>query len=267
MSTQRGWRSWPAATGAGVMMGTLIALIGAALSFGPLEDAAHPLLAYALAPVPALAGVWIDWARLWRPSPRVRLYSGGALLASGALAVDVGLAAAAHRDLSFALTAPLALFGVAAAVLAGARVLSWVAERGGALGWRVLAGQVRRDERDRVVVDTPEGALELDRRSAELGAQQRIALEVGSPVAVLARGHVAVPDRDPFRTERRVVARRVFAVAESRDALAARVRGRAGAWALYLALLAVAAGAMAATGAYAAPVENVRGPGCELASR
>ena len=69
-------RQLPLATAAGVAFGVLGALIAAVISVLPVGQTAHPLRPFALAVVPTVAAVWIDWARLWRPSRARRRYRG-----------------------------------------------------------------------------------------------------------------------------------------------------------------------------------------------
>ena len=238
----------PLATLAGVALGVLGALIAAVLSVLPVRQASHPLLPFALALAPALLGVWIDWARLWRPSRRTRFWSAALLVLTAVATADAALLASSVTG--SLLLAPLLPLGFAAIVQLGACLVLAVARRGrSVLGFTQVAGTVRRDETDRVVLDTPDGVVELDRRVPDLGPDRAVDLSIAAPLTVLAR----LSERgagDPFRAERRHAAVAVLGVAPSSTGLAAIVRRRARAWTLYLLLLAALSAALAPAAAY-----------------
>jgi len=239
----------PLATTGGAFLGVLIALVGAVLSTMPLQETTHPLAIFAIAPLPAALGVWIDWARLWRPSPRTRFWSFAVLLITGIAAVEVAFSA---TGVDAALAASAFPFVAGVVVLLGSHGLVFLTRRGiGLAGFDLACGTVRRDESERIVVQTPKGVLEVARSATQdLGSNRSIDLSVGSNIAVLARIQESVAGADPFRTERRTQARTVLGVSSSPSNLARTVRARARAWTLYLLLLAAAGSAFAAAASY-----------------
>lgn len=244
---KRALATLPLATLSGCAAGALFALIAAALSFGPLEDARHPLGLFALAPLPAIAGAWLDWARLWRPSGRTRFWSAALLALTFAASVETF---ALSGSALWAAAIPL---GALAVVATGAALLT----RAPALfGLRLIHGRVRRDEEERVILESEGGALSLDRRDPELGAQQTVDVSVGAPLATLARVVPEVGDGCPFRTERRARASALVAVAPDVAGLRLTVRRRARAWATFLVLLAVGATALTAAAAHRPTVDS-----------
>jgi hypothetical protein len=241
---------FPRATLVGVGSGALAALIVAARGLFAEAEAARPLAPFVLCLLPAVVGLWIDWARLWRPSARSRFWS-GALLGLTALATAEA-AALAGGDRAWLALAPLVPLGAAGIVLSGARALLALTRRGSSLfGFGVVRGTVRRDERDRVLLETRGGVVTLDRRAPALGPDRTVDLSIGAPLAVIARLREHAPAADPYRSERRLAARAVLGVAPDVSGLAAAVRRRARAWALYLAVLAAGASAAAAALAHA----------------
>jgi hypothetical protein len=244
-------RMQPLATLMGVGLGLSGALMAAVVTLDPLEPHARPLLPFALAVLPALLGLWFDWARLWKPSPRTRFWSAALGVMTALAAFDVALVAE-HATTAF-FGAALLPVGLAIGAQLGARAALAVTGRGRRwLGFDRLGGAVRRDELDRVVLDTPEGVVELDRRVPELGPHRSVDLSVGAPLTVLARTR-ALGTRDPYRAERRWQATSVLGVAASSTELTAVVRRRARAWTIYLVVLGLLAGLMAGAGACSTP--------------
>ncbi|MCB9598248.1 MAG: hypothetical protein H6719_36380 [Sandaracinaceae bacterium] len=241
----------PLATALGAGLGLLVALVAAVLSATPLRLTVHPLAPFALAPLPALLGAWIDWARLWRPSPRTRFWSFALLALSGLGAVEASVWASDVGSMGL-LLAPAVPVGAALVVGFGAWAMLFLGRRGVRVaGFELACGTIRKDEVERLVVDTGDGALEVSRAlSADLGSRREIDLSTGATIALLARVRDALPSVGPFRTERRAEARTVLAVAGSPRDLSRTVRRRARAWVGYLLLLALGASAFAATAAY-----------------
>lgn len=241
----------PLATALGAALGLLVALVAAVLSATPLRLTVHPLAPFAVAPLPALLGAWIDWARLWRPTPRARRLSFALLALTGVAAVQTAFVASdlGPRALWLAPAVPLA---AALVVVSATRVLLFLGRRGvRVFGFELACGTVRAEELDRVVVDTGDGVLEVPRdASADLGARRDFDLSVGSTVALLGRTRDEAPPAGPFRTERRARAGMVLGVAGSPRDLQVAVRRRARAWLAYLLLLALGATAFAAAASY-----------------
>ena len=252
----------PLATLAGAGLGVLAALIAVLLSLGPLEGASHPLALFALAPMPAVLGAWLDWARLWRPSPRTRFWSGATLGLTGLACVDAIASNVMGGPTVGLLLAPAVPLAFALLVTVGTRVLLGLARFSTPrLGVALVRGVVRRDELERLVIETRADGradvIELDRRHPELGPRRSVDLSIGAPVTMLARIREKVRDGDPFRTERRSEATLVLGVASSREALRRAWRARARAWCVYLVTLAIAGAAVTAAACYSPspPVE------------
>lgn len=253
--THRRWtRQVPLATIAGVGLGLSIALVAAVVAVLPVAQAPRPLAPFVLALLPAVVGVWIDWARLWRPSRRTRFWSAALLGLTAFATVDTALWAGGEASVGL-LAAALPL-GAALLVQAGARALIWLTGRGRSLvGFHLACGAVRGEDAERVLLDTPDGVVAIDRRTPDLGPDRPFVLDVGAPLAVLARRTETASPGDPYRTERRFEARTILGVAGGPSALAARVRRRAGAWTRYLLGLAVAAALLGPALAHS-PVES-----------
>lgn len=241
----------PLATLAGAAVGLLAALIAAVLSVSPLRATSHPLLAFALSPLPAVAGAWLDWARLYRPSPRTRFWSLALFGLSLLAAIEAALYFSDGASVALAL-APALPLGAALVVYLGTRTLLLLSSRGrGLLGFELALGTIRRDEAERILLDTPDGVVELDRRSAsELGPNRALDLSTGAPLCVLGRLRDVVKKGDPFRTERRSAAHAVLGIASSPRDLRVSTRARARAWVSYLLLLALGSAAFAAAAGY-----------------
>jgi hypothetical protein len=190
---------------------------------------------------PAIAGLWIDWARLY-PTTRRAIALSGALLAF-ALLLGAGAALVLDEPAALAI-APGGLVAVAIAILVGARVLYWLATRARS-AWCVISGVVRDEERDRYVLSTMDGELaELDRGALDLGGHRSLDIVVGSPLAVLAR--VAKDSGAPYRREPRLHVTHVAAAGEDVYAVRRRLFARARNWALYACALALLATAVSA---------------------
>lgn len=241
---KRALASLPLATLAGCATGALFALVVAALSFGPLEESRHPLALFALAPLPAAFGAWVDWARLWRPSGRTRFWSLTLLLLTCAGALEAWLLGMTPL---WAAALPL---GALVTVLAGSALLS---RAPGWLGLRLVEGRVRRDEAEQVILESEGGAITLDRRDPELGARRLVDVSIGASLATLARVAPLVADGCPFRTERRAQVTALVAVAPDVRSLRALLRQRARAWAAFLAVLAIGAAGLTAAAQHSPP--------------
>lgn len=241
----------PLATLAGAALGVFTALLAVLLSLGPLEGSSYPLAPFALAPLPAVLGAWLDWARLWRPSRRTRFWSAAALALSGLACLDAYASQVAGGSAIGLLVAPAVPLSFALVVVLGARAALGLTRSGRTtLGVALVDGVVRRDEIDRVVVDTRTTTVEIDRRHPELGSQRSVDLSIGAPLTLLARLRDTVGDGDPFRSERRSEATLVLGVASSPEALRAVWQTRARAWTAYLVGLAIAAAALTAAASY-----------------
>ncbi|MEZ4335084.1 MAG: hypothetical protein R3B82_00460 [Sandaracinaceae bacterium] len=241
----------PLATALGAALGLLVALVAAVLSATPLRLTVHPLAPFAIAPLPALLGAWIDWARLWKPTRRARRFSFALLALAGLGAVEATWIAADAGPSAVAIAAAVPLFG-ALVVFGVSRALLFLGRRGvSVFGFELACGTVRAEETHRIVIDTGAGVLEVARdASADLGAQRTFDLSVGSTIALLGRTRDEVPKAGPFRTERRARASAVLGVAGSPRDLGVTVRRRARAWLAYMFLLALGATAFAATASY-----------------
>jgi hypothetical protein len=225
----------PLATLLGVSIGAIAALV---------EAARHGdgLVVLALTMLPAILGAWIDWARLARPSLRARIAS----VALFALTVLAAIVAAVHTSTAV-LIAPLPLLAMAALVWLASLALRGAALHGGALlGLTRVAGTVRQDEEDRVVLDAHDGVVELDRRAPELGEAPTVDVSIGASLTLLARQRALV-HASPYRAERRWRATQVVAVGASSVELAEAVQRTARGWIAYLLALAL----LAALAAYA----------------
>lgn len=199
--------------------------------------------------LPAIVGLWIDWARLY-PTTRRAIATSGALLALTLLASAAGLFITEPAALAIA---PAGLLALAIATLAGARVLDWLATRGRS-AWDVVTGVVRKEERDRFVLVTGDGEIaELDRGALDLGGLRTLEIAVGGPLAVLAR--VGKEAGAPYRTEPRLCVTSIAAAGEDIRAVRRRLFARARSWALYA--LALALLASAASAALSAPEQEV----------
>ncbi len=240
----------PLATALGAALGLLVALVAAVLSATPLRLTVLPLAPFAFAPLPALFGAWMDWARLYRPTPRTRAWSFALLALTGIGALEA--AWIAIEDGAFPWLAPAVPIGAALVVFATAQVILQLSRRGvRMLGFELACGTIRAEERDRLVLDTGAAALEVDRdASADLGPARTFDLSVGSTLAVLGRLTDAAPSAGPFRTEARARASTVLGVAASPRDLSVAVRRRARAWVAYLLVLAIGATAFAATASH-----------------
>lgn len=243
MSTLRRIAELPLLTLLGVAIGALLALVGAALSFGTLGQLPRPLMPLAFSPLPAMIGAWLDWARLWNPTRKVLVLSAGLMLGTVCLSALTAVMADGTLE-SMGIPFVVATAALLALVV---RPLG-IARR---CGWRTLEGRVRRDESQRVVVETPVGVVDLGRDAAALGSHREIDLSIGKPLAVVARLQETQGEADPFRSERRHLASRVLAVASSREGIERRSSGRAIAWGGYLMGLALFATAFSAAIAYA----------------
>ncbi|MFK7986565.1 MAG: hypothetical protein AB8I08_11125 [Sandaracinaceae bacterium] len=243
MSPLRRIAELPLLTLLGVAIGGLLAIIGAALSFGSLGQLPRPLMPLAFSPLPAMVGAWLDWARLWNPTRKVLVSSAVLMLGTVCLsALTAVMAGGAVEAMGVPLVvATLALIALVARPL---RLARWA-------GWRTLEGRVRRDESQRVVVETSVGVVDLGRDAAALGSHREIDLSIGRPLAVVARLRETQEEGDPFRSERRHFASRVLAVATSREGIQRRSSSRALAWGGYLIGLALFATAFSAAIAYA----------------
>ncbi len=229
------FRALPILSIAGTLLGAFFAL---AVVFFDLiiaeEPLARPLAPYALAVVPALAGAWADWTRLWRPSRGV-VRASFAIVISGAL---LSLACAWTLDaMQVAFVFAPALYLVILLGMLSHRILA-------ALGWRTLSGVVRRDDPEHVRIDTDAGVIELPRGAAF----EEVTL--GERVSVFARLHKARAAADPFRKEHRLFVTDVIAVADSAREIRMRVGRRIRAWTLFCAIVVLLAFGLAEAGAY-----------------
>jgi hypothetical protein len=197
----------------------------------------RPLLPFVFVVAPVLAGVWVDWNRLWQPTRAVSRASLALWIVGPVAAITCGL----FFDVASAIGVALALFAVAAVLPAMPMAL-------GRLGWRPWSGVVREDGAHRLLLDTADGVLELERGS-ELGERREVSLAVGSCVSVLARAAEA-SSADPYRRERRAGVRHVLGAAASPFALHAAMRKRARAWTAYLGALALLCAALGGAAAY-----------------
>ena len=247
MTLKRRILGLPLATLIGAFVGVLIALVAAVVAY--LSSEQEPsLLGFAIAPIPAAYGLWLDWARLYKPTRRTRFWSLAFLFLATFAGIEAGVVSAEVGPGGL-LLGP-AVPAVAAVVIAfGARLLLFVSRRGREMfGFGVVCGAVRRDESDRILLDAPEGLVEIGRsESEELGSRRLVDVSTGAPLAVLARLRTAVKKADPFRTEGRKQATPVLAVESSPSRLRASITGRARAWFVYLFVLALGATALGAT--------------------
>lgn len=240
----------PLFTGLGSFLGVSIAL-GAVLFARSCGADAHPLFGFALAPLPAVAGMWLDWSRLYRPTRRTRFWSFAFLFLATFAGIEAALVTMEIGPRALALAPAVPLAG-ALLVFAGSRALLFLSRRGRSLGgYGVICGSVRRDESERVLVDAAEGLVELGRaQSEELGERRTVDLSIGAPIAVLANLRTQVAPADPFRTEGRSRVGNILAVASSPSRLREVLRARARAWIAYLLVLAVGATALAGAMSY-----------------
>lgn len=180
--------------------------------------------------IPALLGLWLDWARLYPVTRRAIRVSGAALVA--ALALELVLAPLGAPEL-----VPVTSITLAVTLVAGARVVHWLATRARS-EWGVMTGVVRREDRDRVLMVAGSDVIELDRDAADLGGRRALEITVGGPLAVLACFDAEVAP-DLYRGEPRLRARRVLAAGADVPSVRRRLFARARSWALYACALAL----------------------------
>lgn len=247
MTLKRRILGLPLATLLGAAAGVLIALVASVVAY--LSSEQEPsLVGFGLAPIPAAYGLWIDWARLYKPTRRTRFWSFAFLFLATFAGIEAGLVAREVGPGGLALGP--AIPAVAAVVIGlGAQLLLFVSRRGREMfGFGVVCGEVRRDESDRILLDAPEGLVDIGRReSEELGSRRLVDVATGAPLAVLARLRTSVENADPFRTEGRKQATPVLAVDSSPSRLRQSIERRARAWFGYLFVLALGASALGAT--------------------
>lgn len=264
MTLKRRILGLPLATLIGSFVGVLIALVAAVVAYLSTEQEPS-LVGFAIAPIPAAYGLWIDWARLYKPTRRTRFWSLAFLFLATFAGVEAGVVSAEVGTGGLFL-AP-ALPAAAAVVIAlGAQLLLFVSRRGREVfGFGVICGAVRRDESDRILLDAPEGLVDIGRReSEELGSRRLVDVSTGAPLAVLARLRTSVKKADPFRTEGRKQATPVLAVDSSPTRLRQSIKSRARAWFVYLFVLALGASALGATMSRGGQLEEPPARGCLL---
>lgn len=223
----------PVATLAGSALGLAIAAayVIALPSCLPVDHWSNerPLLAFAVAALAPLFGLWLDWARLSRATSFARLVS-------LALLVMAAMSAFASALLDHPASSLVPWLGIAAGIaLAGAAIDRRPPS--------IFEGRVRARDRDRVIVEIDGGVAELDRRHPDVRD-----VPVGAPLAFAALG--VQHGGDPFRTERRWTARTVLVAAPMCAQLRSRWRARVLAWLAYSLVLAVGSCALAAGVAY-----------------
>lgn len=256
----------PVATAAGCALSLVSALVYLILLPACREPDAfsvlHPLIPFAVCTLPAIGGLWVDWARLYRPSGATRFWSGLGVLAALGLAFEGGWLASGAESPAALVLGPMTLGLAAVAALAAGRILWWAATRGPGR-WRVVAGEVSRDEKDRLVIRIPDAeVVELPRDAADLGEHRTLDIALGQRLAILGRFEPVIAG-DPFRSEPRLLATRVAVAAPSVVALHSALARRARGWALFLALLALGSLGLGAAIAYGPDPE----PDCAAMAR
>ncbi|MGE0784928.1 MAG: hypothetical protein AB7S26_04505 [Sandaracinaceae bacterium] len=241
----------------GLRLIPLLTLVGGALSVAVAyaafqmryELAGTVRAPFALAAMPVMLGAWVDWARVWPATWRVRAAS-GALLAS-AIALGLMGRASDGAQALFAAGAPLVIGALSVHVASG-----WARRRfargGSLLGFEIACGTVRTEGSERLVLDAGDGVFEVGRDTPSLGERRTFDVSVGSTIALLAR-RVRGVGRGPFRDDagRRLV--RVLAAAGSPRDLDRALAHRAYAWCGYLGLLAIGAAGLAGACVYLTP--------------
>ena len=215
----------------GLSAGAMTAVIWLGLSVGPLAETPPHMLPFACAPVPAIFGMWADWARMWRPSKSAAALSGAVMIGAFSLAIVT--------DLS-----PLivACVGVGLAILAWLLVHLRLALSPRLSRARWIEGRVRRDDGETLVLHTDEGPLRVNRAlHDELGPRRTVDIGVGAKLCVLARTEVTASSCVPFRSEREHNAAEIVAVGRDRADIRTRARTRAGWWMSYLVLVGIGA--------------------------
>ncbi len=236
----------PLATGVGAILSTLAALVCAVVAYVTSSRGLEPSVAgFALAPLPTVLGLWLDWARLYRPTRRTRRWSFAFLVLAVFGGLEAGFVADRAGASGLLLGAAVPLACATLAVLGGGLLIALSRRGRGVLGFGVVCGAIRREESDRILLDSDEGLVELRRGdSDELGSRRLVDLSNGAPLAVLARLAPIVPGADPFRTQARALARPILGVAASPSLLRATLSARARAWTAYLLALAIGGAAL-----------------------